>query len=145
MRYVAISNDNKFIVVGSSEMAATVWDIQTGSFIGQLGKSTFSKDVWLIINGINAVTINSTNEFIITSHSIRPLVSIWDAKTYQRIAKLTLPGRLKAESLTISDDGSTIYAACSDRKVYTFKIQQHINLSENVKEFLEQINSKSNA
>ncbi len=106
---VAISSDNSFIVTGSSDETAIIWDSKTGELLHTLSGHT---------GWINSVAISSDNSFIVTG-SWDNTAKIWNA---QGQLLNTLSGHQELiKSVAISSDNSFIVTGSWDKtaKIWT--------------------------
>ena len=86
----AISSDNRFIVTGSKDMTARVWDAQTGAQLHILDHT----------GEISSVAISLDNKFIVTVSEEAATVCIWEAQTGKlfRICEDSINGVMSSDN-----------------------------------------------
>lgn len=93
---IAISQDSKFIVIGSYDGTVRVWDAESGTCLQTLGGHT---------NTIDKVAINYDNSVIIACSCVG-IIKIWDIKSGECLK--TLQADFDFHSLAISSNGNSI-------------------------------------
>jgi WD40 repeat protein len=110
---VAISTDNSFIVTGSMDSTAQVWDAHTGEYIATLTGHRES---------VTSVAISPDNSLIVTGSS-DCAARVWDAHTGKCLATLSDHDGW-VTSVAISTDNSFIVTAHKDNAARMWSLAQ---------------------
>ena len=109
---VAISTSGEFLVTGSTDRTARVWDFQTGKELRKLKGHS---------NGVTSVAISPNNEYVVTG-SIDYTARVWNLQTGEELKKLK--GHLSdVFSVAISPNNEFIVTGSEDYSARVWNLQ----------------------
>jgi WD40 repeat protein len=106
---IALTNDNKWLVSGSSDNTIRVWDMQNGECIFIL-----KDDIW-----VNTVLISPDSKWIV-SENLDDYIKVWDLKTGQCINTFNAGS---ITSIIISPDSKWIMIGLIDANIKILNLQ----------------------
>jgi WD40 repeat protein/tetratricopeptide (TPR) repeat protein len=115
---VAVTPDGGYIITGSDDKTARVWDAHTGAQLGVLGGHEWE---------VTAVAVTPDGGYIITGSSGYAIV-VWDARSLTRVRELNhFRG---VSSIAISADGDRMATGADDGTVDLWDIRSGSQLKE---------------
>jgi WD40 repeat protein len=109
---VAVSPDGRCVIAGSLPDTITVWDLESGTHVHAL--SGHREAVW-------SVAVSPDGRRIV-SGSEGGTVAVWDPKSGQRLASLTLDGRVL--SIAWHQNGHSIWAGDTHGNLYRLEYRE---------------------
>ncbi|MSQ47525.1 MAG: WD40 repeat domain-containing protein, partial [Deltaproteobacteria bacterium] len=99
---VTFSPDGRYVVSGSEDKTARVWEARTGKEVARLTHENF----------VTAVTFSPDGRYVV-SGSWDQTARVWEARTGKKVARLTHEGNVTA--VTFSPDGRYVVSGSRDK------------------------------
>jgi uncharacterized delta-60 repeat protein len=116
VRSVAFSPDGKYVVSGSFDKTARVWEAETGKEIARMTHE----------DGVNSVAFSPDGKYVVSGSADRT-ARVWEAATGQEVARMTHEGGVT--SVAFSPDGIYVVSGSLDTtaRVWDAATGQEIN------------------
>jgi WD40 repeat protein/class 3 adenylate cyclase len=109
--YVAFSPDGKYVLTGTDDKTAILWDVQSGQELRRFtGHTEGVVRVYFSPNGKNILTIGLDKSTI-----------MWDAATGREVYRITTDPPLR--SMAYSHDGKTIFTSSMDNTIRQWDVE----------------------
>lgn len=104
---VDVSEDSRFIVSGSGDKKAKLWNLETGKLLATLGEEYGPTD------GITSVCVSPTSQ-LVAAGSLDKVVRVWDVETNRLVRQLE-GHRDSVYSVAFSPDGRMLLSGSLDK------------------------------